>query len=160
MVLEQRRPPRSLFSFVPQFPEGRPILVGRREICVSVLCAFLLQRLLRGDGPTRKLQHDLGKKLSLHGKTHSLTVFIPAAVDIHSRRVISIKSLSNLLSNFHINLQFSYQFAILISVCNSHILMYSYYVEVCNFHMTLQFSYQFAILISVCNSHGTTPALT
>ncbi len=93
------------------------------------------------------------------GTIYQNTVFIPAAVDVHSRHVISIKSLSNLLCNFHISLQFSYQFAILISVCNSHVLMYSSYVEVCNFHMTLQFSYQFAILISVCNSHGTTPAL-
>jgi hypothetical protein len=69
-------------------------------------------------------------------------VFIPAAVDgVHSQRVISIKSLSNLLCNSHISLLISYQFAILISVCNSHIWMYSSYVEVCNFHMTFQFSY-------------------
>ncbi len=94
------------------------------------------------------------------GTKNQNTVFIPAAVDVHSRCVISIKSLSNLLCDFHISLQFSYQFAMLISVCNSHVLMYSSYVEVCNFHITWQFSYQFAILISVCNSHGTTPALT
>jgi hypothetical protein len=46
------------------------------------------------------------------------------------------------------------------SVCNSNVLVYSSYVDVCNFHMSLQFSYQFAIFISVCNSHVTTPALT
>jgi hypothetical protein len=74
----------------------------------------------RSDTPNQ-LQHDVGKKLSLHGKTHSLTVFIPADVDVHSRRVISVKTLSNLLCNFHISLQFSYQFAITISVRNSHI---------------------------------------
>jgi hypothetical protein len=60
----------------------------------------------------------------------------------------------------HISLQFLYQFAIFISVCNSHVLVYSSYVDVCNFHMSLQFSYEFAIFISVCNSHVTTPALT
>jgi hypothetical protein len=59
-----------------------------------------------------------------------------------------------------IALQFSYQFAIFISVFNSHILVYSSYVDVCNFHMSLQFSYEFAIFISVCNSHITTQALT
>ncbi len=67
------------------------------------------------------------------GTKYQNTVFIPTAVNVHSRLVISIKSLSNLLCNFHISLQFSYQFAILISVCNSHVLMYSSYVEVCNF---------------------------
>jgi len=50
--------------------------------------------------------------------------------------------------NFHISLQFSYQFAILISVCNTHLLRYGFYVDVCNFHISLHFSYQFAILTS------------
>ena len=59
--------------------------------------------------------------------------------------------------NVRIALQFSYQFAIFISVCNSHVLVYSSYMDVCNFHMGLQFSYQFAIFISVCKSNGTTP---
>jgi hypothetical protein len=59
--------------------------------------------------------------------------------------------------NFHISLQFSYQFAILISVCNSHLSRYGSYVDVCNSYISLQFSYQFAIFISVCNSHVTTP---
>jgi hypothetical protein len=59
-----------------------------------------------------------------------------------------------LLCNSHISLQFSYQFAIFISVCNSQILVYSSYVDVsiffwvCNFHSSLQFSYQFAFLAS------------
>ena len=53
----------------------------------------------------------------------------------------------------HISLQFSYQFAIFTPVCNSHILVYSFYVDVCHFHMGLQFSYEFALFISVCNSH-------
>ncbi len=46
---------------------------------------------------------------------HSVSdqVFIPAAVIFHSYHVISIKTLSNLLCNYHISLQFSYQFAIL-----------------------------------------------
>ncbi len=48
----------------------------------------------------------------------------------------------------HISLQFSYQFAIFISVCSSHVLVYSSYVDVCNFHMSLQFSYQFANFMS------------
>ncbi len=58
-----------------------------------------------------------------------------------------------LVCNFHISLQFSYQFAILT-------FRYSSYEDVCNFHMSLQFSYEFAIFISVCNSHVTTLALT
>ena len=60
--------------------------------------------------------------------------------------------------NFHISLQFSYQFAILMSVYNSHVLTYGSYVDICNFHISLRFSYQFAIFISVCNSHVTTPS--
>jgi hypothetical protein len=61
--------------------------------------------------------------------------------------------------NVRSTLQFSYQFAIFISVCNSHVLVYSSYVVVCNFHMSLQFSNEFAIFISVCISHVMTPAL-
>ena len=61
--------------------------------------------------------------------------------------------------NLRIALQFSYWFAIFISVCNSHFLVYGSYVDVCNFHMGLQFSYEFAIFISVCNSHVTTGGL-
>jgi hypothetical protein len=148
MVLEQRRSPSSLSLFVPQFPEGRPMLVGRREICVSVLCVLLFVKTFRRrSGPPSQLQHDVGKKLSLRSKTHSLTVFIPIAVNVHSRHVISIKSLSNLVCNFHISLQFSCQFAIFISVCNFHVSIYSSYIEVCNFHMRLQVSYAFAIFI-------------
>jgi hypothetical protein len=60
--------------------------------------------------------------------------------------------------NVRIALQLSYQFAIFISVCNSHVLVYTSYVDVCNFHMSLQFSYEFAIFISVCNSHVMTQA--
>jgi hypothetical protein len=101
------------------------------------------------------------KTANIHiGTKYQNTDFILAAVDVRSCRVISIKMLGNLLCNVHISLPFSYQFAILISVCNSYVLMYSSYIEICNFHMTLQFSYQFAILISVRNSHGTTQALT
>ena len=59
-------------------------------------------------------------------------VFIPVAVDFHSRRVVSVKMLSKLLCNFCMGLQFSrlgveflhqtlYEFAIFIRVCNSHI---------------------------------------
>jgi hypothetical protein len=129
-------------------------------MCFCFVCVSFVKTFRRRPGPPSKLQRDLGKKLTLHSKTHSLTVFIPAIVVIHSRCVISIRLLSNLLCNFYISLHFSYQFATLISVCNSHVLMYSSYVEVCNFHVTLQFSYDFAIFISVCNSHGTTPALT
>ena len=56
--------------------------------------------------------------------------------------------------NMRIALQFSYWFAIFISVCNPHFLVHGSYVDVCNFHrvcnfhMSLQFSYQFAILTS------------
>jgi hypothetical protein len=124
------------------------------------VCVAFVKNFRRRLGPLSQLQCDVGKKVSLHGKTHSLTVFIATAANVHSHRVISIKSLSNLLCNFHISLQFSCHFAIFISVCNSHVSMHSSYVEVCNFHMPLQFSYAFAIFISVCNSHGMTPALT
>jgi hypothetical protein len=61
--------------------------------------------------------------------------------------------------NVRIALQFSYWFAIFISVCNSHFLVYGSYVDVCNFHMGLQFSCEFAIFKSVCNSHLTTTGL-
>ena len=54
---------------------------------------------------------------------------------------------------FCICLQFSYQFAMFISVCNSHLLVYGSYADVCNFYMCLQFSYEFAILS--CNNSST-----
>ncbi len=88
-------------------------------------------------------------------------VFIPALsqmkiVNIH---IQTIKTLE-LLCNSHISLQFSYQFAIFISVCNYHVLVYSSYMDICNFYMSLQFLYEFVIFRSVCNSHVMTPALT
>ncbi len=68
------------------------------------VCVAFVKTFRRRSGPPSQLQRDVGKKLSLHGKTHSLTVFIPATVDVHSRCVISIKLSSNLLCNFHISL--------------------------------------------------------
>ncbi len=56
--------------------------------------------------------------------------------------------------NFHISLQFSYQFAILTFRC----IVPTW--DICNFHMSLQLSFEFAIFISVCNSHVMTLALT
>jgi hypothetical protein len=58
-----------------------------------------------------------------------------------------------IFQNVRIALQFSYQFAIFISVCNSHFLVvptwtFAIFIWVCNFHISLQFSYQFAILTS------------
>jgi hypothetical protein len=48
------------------------------------------------------------KIANLHvGRKYQNTVLIPAAVDVHSRHVISIKSLGNLLCNSHISVQFS-----------------------------------------------------
>ncbi len=91
-------------------------------------------------------------------------VFIPAVshmkiANVHVGTLYTKTWVS--LCNFHTSLQLSCQFAIFISVCNSHVSVFSSYVDVCNFHMSLQFSYQFVIFISVCNSHVTrTPALT
>jgi hypothetical protein len=73
-------------------------------MCFCFVCVAFVKTFRRRSGPPSQLQHDMGKKLCLHGKTHSLTVSIPAAVNIHSRHVISIKLLSNLLCNFHISL--------------------------------------------------------
>ncbi len=50
--------------------------------------------------------------------------------------------------NFHISLQFSYQFAILTFWCIVPTWTFAIFIWVCNFHMTLQFSFQFAILTS------------
>jgi hypothetical protein len=83
-------------------------------------------------------------------------VFIPAVSHIKIANI----HVGTIHQNVRIALQFSYQFAIFISVCNSHVSVYSSYVEVCNFHMSLQFSYEFAIFISVCNSHITTYSST
>jgi hypothetical protein len=83
-------------------------------------------------------------------------VFVPAV----SHMKIANVHVGTIHRNVRIALQFSYQFAIFISVCNSHISVFNAYVDVCNFHMSLQFSYEFAIFISVCNSHVTTSALT
>ncbi len=51
--------------------------------------------------------------------------------------------------NVRIALQFSYQFANFQTVCNSHFLVYSSYVDDCNFHMGLQLLF--------CNPRVTTP---
>ncbi len=71
-------------------------------------------------------------------------VFIPAVSHMKTANV----HVGTKYRNMRIALQFSYQFAIFISVCNSHVSVYSSYVDVYNFHMSLQFSYQFAILMS------------
>ncbi len=51
--------------------------------------------------------------------------------------------------NFHVSLQFSYQFAILMFWCIVPTWTFAIFIWVCNFHMNLQFSYQFAILTSL-----------
>ena len=75
--------------------------------------------------------------------------------------------IGNLHRNVRIALQFLHQFAILISVCNSHVSlqfsrfgvfptwMFAIFIWVCNFHMSLHVSYQIAIL-TLCHQ---TPAL-
>ncbi len=50
--------------------------------------------------------------------------------------------------NFHISLQFSYQFAILTFWCIVPMWTFAIFIWVYNFHTSLQFSYQFAILTS------------
>ncbi len=50
--------------------------------------------------------------------------------------------------NSHISLQFSYQFAILTFWWIVPMWTFAIFIWVCNFHMSLQFSYQFAILTS------------
>ncbi len=50
--------------------------------------------------------------------------------------------------NFHISLQFLYQFAIFTFQCIVPTWTFAIFRWVCNFHMSLQFSYQFAILTS------------
>ncbi len=50
--------------------------------------------------------------------------------------------------NFHISLQFSCQFAILMFWCIVLTWAFAIFIWVCNFHLSLQFSYQFAILMS------------
>jgi hypothetical protein len=94
-----------------------------------------------------------------HGNILSVSeqVSIPAV----SHKKIANVHIGAIHQNVRIALQFSYQFAIFISVCNFHIslqfscfgveflrgrLKFSY--EFAIFHMSLQFSYQFAILMS------------
>ncbi len=55
--------------------------------------------------------------------------------------------------NVRIALQFSYQFAIFISVCNFYISLRFSSFGVQFLHWHLQFSYEFAIFIWVCNFH-------
>ncbi len=71
-------------------------------------------------------------------------VFIPAVSHMNFANI----NLGTIHQSMRIALQFSYQFAIFISVCNSHVSVYSSYVDICNFHMSLHFSYEFAIFIS------------
>jgi hypothetical protein len=89
-------------------------------------------------------------------------VFIPAVSHKKIANILvgAIHQNVRMLCNSHISLQCSCQVAIFISVCNSHVSVYSSYVVVCNVHMSLQFSFEFAIFVSVCDSHVTTPALT
>jgi hypothetical protein len=94
-----------------------------------------------------------------NGNIHSVSeqVFIPAL----SHMKIANVNVGVIHQNVRIALQFSYQFAIFISVCNIHIsLQFSrfsvqflrgclqFLYEFAIFHMSLQFSYQFAILTS------------
>ncbi len=83
-------------------------------------------------------------------------VFIPAV----SHMKIANVHVGNTRQNVRIALQFSYQFAIFISVCNFHISLQFSRFSVQFLRGHLQFSYEFAIFISVCNSHVMTPALT
>jgi hypothetical protein len=48
--------------------------------------------------------------------------------------------LSNLLCNYHISLQFSYQFAILTFCCTVPMWKFAIFISDCNFHISLWFS--------------------
>ena len=78
-------------------------------------------------------------------------------------RCVSLMKIANvhvgtIHRNVRIDLQFSYQFAIFISVCNFHISFQFSLFGVQFLHGRLQFSYgfaifiEFAIFVSVCNS--------
>ena len=115
------------------------------------------------------LKYDLWKVLREIVPYEFLSSTLQSNQEILSRTSFQYRCVSHMkIANVHVGtihqnvriaLQFSYQFAIFISVCNSHFLVYGSYVDVCKFHMGLQFSYEFAIFISVCNYHVTTPEL-
>ena len=65
----------------------------------------------------------------------------------HTSKLENCFAIFILVCNFHISLQFSYQFAILTFWYSSYV-TFAIFIWVCNFHMSLQFSYQFAILTS------------
>ncbi len=75
----------------------------------------------------------------------------------HSRAVSHMKIANVYVGTIHQNvkiaLQFTYQFAIFISVCNFHISLQFSRFGVYFLRGSLQFSYEFAIFIWVCNFH-------
>ncbi len=75
--------------------------------------------------------------------------FIPAV----SHMKIANVHIGNIHQNVRIALQFSYQFAIFISVCIFHISLQFSHFGVYFLRGRLQFSYEFAIFIWVCNFH-------
>jgi hypothetical protein len=103
-------------------------------------------------------------RMSFCHPRHNRTEKFFSRTSFQSRCVSHVKitkvHVGTIHQNVRVALQFSYQFAILISVCNftsvcnTHLFVYSSYVAlaiftwVYNFNMSLQFSYEFAILTS------------
>ena len=151
MVLERRRSPTSLSWFGPQFPEGRLVFFmsseGEKIVCACCVCCFY------EEGPARRAaaHPQRGKDKKLH--ILLATGFYSHQMCFHSRfveyenckrqrRNNTQKRENCKLSkcNFHISLQFSYQFAILTFRGMVPTWMFAILISVCNSHISLQFS--------------------
>ena len=155
MVLERRRSPTSLSWFGPQFPEGRLVLFmsseGEKIVCVCCVCVgCFVKRDPRAGLPIPSV----GKTKKPPRTTHPFaTGFYSRQMCFHSRfveyenckrprRNNTQKRENCKLSkcNFHISLQFSYQFAILTFRGMVPTWMFAILISVCNSHISLQFS--------------------
>ena len=151
MVLERRRSPTSLSWFGPQFPEGCLVffMSSEREkiVCACCVCVAFMKRDLRAGLPIPSV----GKTKKLHIRL--ATGFYSRQLCFHSRFVeyenckrprrnnTQIRENCKLSKcNFHISLQFSYQFAILTFRGMVPTWMFAILISVCNSHISLQFS--------------------
>ena len=151
MVLERRRSPTSLSWFGPLFPEGRLVFFmsseGEKIVCACCVCVAFMKRDLHAGLPIPSV----GKTKKLH--ILLATGFYSRQMCFHSRfveyenckrprRNNTQKRENCKLSkcNFHISLQFSYQFAILTFRGMVPTWMFAILISVCNSHISLQFS--------------------
>jgi hypothetical protein len=90
-----------------------------------------------------KPKHSFCSRTSFHSRHVSYEICTCPCRDYTPKHENCFATLIS-VCNFHISLQFWYQFAILTFWCIVPTWTFAIFIWVCNFHMSLQFSYQFA----------------